>query len=146
MNNGPTENRECTDLICCLVFLAFIVGMVGVSGYGLVYGEPELMLTMWDADKKGCGYSPEVKDYPYLYFPIVDIKAARQNQNNLEDAVKELLRFGTCVKECPTAEGPVECHKTAYMSTDPMKVNFDKPCIYAVKWTICPEGKDAECA
>jgi choline transporter-like protein 2/4/5 len=40
MSNGPVTNRECTDLICCLVFLAFLVGMVGVSGYGLVYGDP----------------------------------------------------------------------------------------------------------
>jgi hypothetical protein len=36
------------------------------------------MLTMWDADEKGCGYDEVVKDYPYLYFPIVDINAARE--------------------------------------------------------------------
>ena len=79
MSNGPTDNRSCTDLICCLVFLAFIVGMVGVSGYGLVYGKPELMLTMWDADSKGCGYDETRKEYPYLYFPIIDISKVRES-------------------------------------------------------------------
>ena len=81
------------------------------------------MLTMWDADEKGCGYDDVVKDYPYLYFPIVDIKAARQQQGNLQESVKELLRFGTCVKECPQAEGPVDCKRTSYMTTT-MKNNF----------------------
>lgn len=73
MKNGPVDNRSCTDVICCLVFLAFLVGMVGVSGYGVVYGDPMLFLTMWDADARGCGYDEVAEEYPYLYFPIIDI-------------------------------------------------------------------------
>ena len=28
---------------------------------------------MWDADQRGCGNSTEVIDYPYLYFPMINI-------------------------------------------------------------------------
>ena len=39
LKNGPVYNRGCTDILCCLIFLAFIVGMVGTSGYGFLYGD-----------------------------------------------------------------------------------------------------------
>ena len=67
LKNGPIENRGCTDILCCLIFIAFLVGMVGVSGYGITYGNPKLLLTTWDADKNGCGFNKTTKDYPYLY-------------------------------------------------------------------------------
>lgn len=46
--------------------------MVAVSGYGLTYGNPKLLLTLWDADRNGCGYNTTTKDYPYLYYPTID--------------------------------------------------------------------------
>lgn len=64
---------------------------------------------------------------------------------NLKDSINELLKFGTCVKECPSDTGDVLCYKTGYMSTDPLKKNFDK-CVYAYKVNICPPTKTkAEC-
>ena len=39
LKNGPVYNRGCTDILCCLIFLAFIVGMIGTSGYGFLYGD-----------------------------------------------------------------------------------------------------------
>jgi len=39
LENGPIYKRGCTDLICCLIFLAFLVGMVGTSGYGYLHGD-----------------------------------------------------------------------------------------------------------
>ena len=32
--NGPISKRSCTDCICCLLFLAAIVGFCGASYYG----------------------------------------------------------------------------------------------------------------
>ena len=32
-------------------------------------GDPKLLLLGWDSDRRGCGYSEGVKDYPYLYWP-----------------------------------------------------------------------------
>lgn len=27
--------RTCTDKLCCLIFIAFIVSLVGITGYGI---------------------------------------------------------------------------------------------------------------
>ena len=77
--NGPISNRSCTDIICCLVFIAAIVGFGGASAYGYQKGNPKLLILGWDSDGQGCGYTEAVKDYPYLYFPeppAFDIKEA----------------------------------------------------------------------
>jgi len=117
LENGPVENRSCTDWLFCLIFVAFLVGMVGVSGYGLTYGDPKLLLTLWDADANGCGYNTTTKDYPYLYYPTIDFKAAQKADPSVKSA-SAILKFGVCVKECPSGDekSPVQCHKPAYMT------------------------------
>ena len=91
--------------------------MVGACGYGYLYGNPALLATTWDGDKLGCGLNETRKDYPFLYFPMIDYKNARDavkdGQKASEDENKEagkdaarkalqaLMKFGTCVKECP---------------------------------------------
>ena len=106
LQNGPVMNRSCTDPICCLIFVAFIAGMAAAAAYGFAKGNPKLLLTSWDADGKGCGYSPETKDYPYLYFV-----APNMNFNASSKDPKELLKvfkYAACVKECPTADNRTE--------------------------------------
>jgi hypothetical protein len=34
-DKGIKWERSCTDIICCIIFLAFIVVMVGLSGFAL---------------------------------------------------------------------------------------------------------------
>jgi len=51
--------RSCTDIACCCLFIAFIVGMAGTAAYGFANGDPLLLLTGWDSDgkirsKSGC--------------------------------------------------------------------------------------------
>jgi choline transporter-like protein 2/4/5 len=70
------QDRGCTDILCCFVFLAFLVGMVATSFYGFLYGDPKLLLTAWDGLGRGCGYNASVADYPYLYFPTIDLESA----------------------------------------------------------------------
>ena len=41
----------------------------------------------------GCGLNEPTKDYPYLYWPAVEI-------SDFYDALKR----STCVKECPSAD------------------------------------------
>lgn len=67
------SNRHCTDIICCLVFVAFIGGMFITTTYGLTLGDPQLIVIGWDFDGNGCGYSETTKDFPYLYWPAPDI-------------------------------------------------------------------------
>lgn len=130
MSNGPVNNRECTDLICCLVFLAFLVGMVGVSGYGIVYGDPQRFLIMWDADGRGCGNDTAAIDYPYLYFPMINLTEIQGATKDPKASTKELLKFGTCVKECPGSNGTIECLKPTFMIGNE---NYAyEPCTYSI--------------
>lgn len=55
MKGGMKEDRSCTDIICCLIFLAFIVAMVACSGYAIANGDPERILTPFDSDGNACG-------------------------------------------------------------------------------------------
>ena len=34
MKNGPISKRSCTDIPCCILFIAFIAAMVAASAYG----------------------------------------------------------------------------------------------------------------
>ena len=106
LSNGPVEDRSCTDILCCLIFVAFIVGMVGTSGYGFMYGDPYLLLTTWDFDGNGCGYSNKTMDYPFLYFPTIDLEAAQKADASV-DSVTEILKYAACVKECPSKTSTV---------------------------------------
>ena len=40
LNNGPTsdENRSCHDILCCLLFIAFIAGCAVITGIGFKNG------------------------------------------------------------------------------------------------------------
>ena len=57
LKNGPIQNRGCTDFLCCLLFIVFFAGFAGVHWYGIQNGDPYLLLTTWDYDGNGCGYS-----------------------------------------------------------------------------------------
>jgi len=46
--------------------------MVGIAGYGWTSGDPMLLITPFDPDGLGCGLNETTKDYPFLYFPMID--------------------------------------------------------------------------
>jgi hypothetical protein len=77
MKNGPLENRSCTDILCCLIFVAFMVGMVGCVGYGVTNGNPAKLGYAYDSEANGCGSEStssstygtlSYKTYKYMYF------------------------------------------------------------------------------
>ncbi|XP_015760161.1 PREDICTED: choline transporter-like protein 2 [Acropora digitifera] len=35
--NGPIKNRSCTDIICCILFVLYIVGMIALGIIGKLY-------------------------------------------------------------------------------------------------------------
>ena len=87
LGNGPISKRKCTDVICCCIFLAFVVGMVGAAGYGYSNGNVEKLLRPFDYDGRACGYDTAVKNYPYLYWP---------DPTSLSNIGKTM-----CVSSCP---------------------------------------------
>ena len=48
--NGPIEKRKCTDILCCLIFVAFWVGFFIITIISLTEGHPETIGRGYDAD------------------------------------------------------------------------------------------------
>jgi len=68
LENGPMEKRHCTDILCCLLFICFMGGMIGVAAYSISQGNPNLIGRGYDSDGFMCGVDPGYEAYPYLYF------------------------------------------------------------------------------
>ena len=47
--------RSCTDILCCLIYLFFIVVMVILAFYGISKGDPLNILTPFDTLNNKCG-------------------------------------------------------------------------------------------
>ena len=54
-DKGIKWDRSCTDVIFCLIFVAFIVCTLGVSFYAYSAGDPASILTPYDSDGNACG-------------------------------------------------------------------------------------------
>ncbi len=50
--NGPFENRGCTDIICCLIFIAANAAFVYAFILGRANGNPSMLLAVWDGSSK----------------------------------------------------------------------------------------------
>ena len=51
LENGPIENRSCTDILCCLLFLASIAVMVYLTIIAYTKGDVWRVLAAWDPGK-----------------------------------------------------------------------------------------------
>ena len=100
LEKGPIEKRSCQDILCCLIFVAYVIGMIAASSIGYSNGQPELLAAPYDSDGilnsmirshllllgTPCGID-EYEEYPFLYFAV---------------PYTNYLQYTTCIKECPT--------------------------------------------
>ncbi|XP_053769853.1 choline transporter-like protein 4 isoform X1 [Desmodus rotundus] len=99
---GPIKNRGCTDVICCVLFLLFILGYIVVGIVAWAYGDPRQVLYPRNSTGAYCGLGAN-KDKPYLlYFNIFSCILA----TNVIAAPAQGLQCSTpqvCVSSCPEA-------------------------------------------
>ena len=115
--NGPLgdDKRQCRDYICCLIFVAFIVGCVIVCIMGVKDGDPNLILYPYDEDGYQCGRGA-LKDYKFLYFYDVVGNLKRLNVSSIVN--------GICVKKCPDNKNPKKGEKI-FLDCKPTENNPD---------------------
>jgi len=82
-NNGPVEERSCTNLICCIIFIVYVIGMIIMVGISLPSSNLDKIDDLMDVSGNVCGQG-NAADYPYLM----------------------MFKFSspylsTCVKSCP---------------------------------------------
>lgn len=101
LNNGPLENRRCTDCLCCIVFTAFVIAWVAVGIVGFSEGDPTLLTYPIDSSGNQCGLpGGDAEDYKYIYYPFPLIG---------------YLDYRVCVDECPDDwDSEVDCYKNRY--------------------------------
>jgi hypothetical protein len=138
LKNGPVQDRGCTDILCCLVFMAFIVVFSGVIIYGFSNGDPYKLVTTFDYDSMKCGIDPGFENHTYVYFPKLDVTAAKKFAAEAQSGTAntgllgETLQYSVCVKKCPLRIGDVECKEPSFMKTGDTKLEF-KNCIWYVR-------------
>ena len=65
---GPIKNRGCTDVICFLLFFAFLGGWGVVGYYGFKNGDPTRLIYPSDSSGAICGSSDKLANRPNLLF------------------------------------------------------------------------------
>lgn len=59
----PSNRHGCTDIICSIIFILFILGFVALSGYSYYYGTPSNLILPRDSRGQKCG-----ENKPFLLF------------------------------------------------------------------------------
>lgn len=98
---GPLKKRSCTDIICCILFLAVILGYLAVGALAWLYGDPRHVLFPRNSTGWFCGTGPN-KDKPNLFY--FDMIKCATSINIMATALNgfQCPTTQVCVKECPT--------------------------------------------
>ncbi|KAK9875143.1 hypothetical protein WA026_005934 [Henosepilachna vigintioctopunctata] len=65
---GPLKHRSCTDVLCLLLFLAFVGCWIGIGIYAFKNGDPSSILIPKASNGLRCGKDSTVINKPYLFF------------------------------------------------------------------------------
>lgn len=95
--DGPTKNRSCTDIICCLLFVVFIAGLGIISYFAFKYGDPSLLLNPVNSEGEMCG-SGNQRGKDYLFF----FDMVTCGRMGIGVFVTGCPTPQICVSECPT--------------------------------------------
>ncbi|CAG2165822.1 unnamed protein product, partial [Oppiella nova] len=93
---GPIKSRSCTDILCLLVFIAFITGWIIIAILGFISGNPEKLIYPTDTYGNICGRG-DYRDKPYLFFFNL-LKCAKNINENIFDRCDTPQ---VCVSQCP---------------------------------------------
>ncbi|XP_078605309.1 choline transporter-like protein 4 isoform X3 [Branchiostoma floridae x Branchiostoma japonicum] len=94
---GPIENRSCTDIICCLLFIIFIAGFLAVGILAWVHGDPKLLLYPTDSQGNLCGNGNYASKPNLHFFNLLDCAG-----------------FASVLDGCPTPQVCVAACPTEY--------------------------------
>ncbi|KAH9197150.1 hypothetical protein AeNC1_000862 [Aphanomyces euteiches] len=94
----PTKTRKCRDVLCCVIFVVFWLGMVVLAIVGVANGTPQSLLYGTDFNGTVCG-NGAVADSKYIFYP-------RMNEDMQVQAAKgiqplSMKFYGLCVNRCP---------------------------------------------
>merc|ERR1712127_77414 len=114
------NDRSCTDVLCCLVFVIFTVSCIGITGMSVTQGDPSKIMTPFDSDGNQCGlpdqgrtnttndagetvsFVRDFSEYPYKYFTDLATEAASTVLAGGATTTTDVAYNAVCVKVCPS--------------------------------------------
>jgi choline transporter-like protein 2/4/5 len=132
LDNGPMQDRGCTDIICCILFVAFLIAFIVIFIYGVSQGQPARLLTPFDENSNGCGYSPGFEDFPAIYFYYFSDSSSFSASTSF--SLSKVYTQTFCLKRCPDKLAPGATQKlsdqsiSCKTSNDAFKTNEGKNC------------------
>jgi len=92
-DDGKMQPRACTDIVCLLIFFAFMGGMGYISNYAVVNGDPARLTHGYNFNGSLCGVDPGFENRSLLYYcPTVVVQGIPMGLN---------LKAPVCVSSCP---------------------------------------------
>lgn len=131
---GPVKNRSCTDIICCILIVLFMIGFIAVGIWSFIVADPSSLLDPLDSDGNLCGRG-NLTDKPYLFF--FDLLAC--------------VRAGATVliSGCPTPQVCVsECPQSNYVFAEHSSSDDENICLTSAdrSRSLSDLVQDNECA
>ena len=113
------SNRECRDVLCCLLFVANVIAMIYVTIHAYTQGDTDRIYRGVDSKGNICGKKDtDTEDLPYVYF------------FNPSD----VYLYRICVDECPGIESDESVTKVKF---------WDGSATSTMTWT-CEYKEDGE--
>ncbi|KAG8505786.1 Choline transporter-like protein 4, partial [Galemys pyrenaicus] len=103
----PIFSRGCTDVICCVLFLLFILGYIVVGILAWVYGDPRQVLYPRNSTGAYCGVGAN-RDKPYLLYFNIFSCILDANIITIADKGLQCSTPQVCVASCPNSSWTVE--------------------------------------
>ncbi|XP_008297699.1 choline transporter-like protein 5-B [Stegastes partitus] len=95
--SGPVQNRSCTDVVCCVIFVIVILGYIALGTVAWIHGDPRKVVYPTDSHGQFCGQqdTPNANKAILFYFNM--LKCANPAVLiNLQCPTTQL-----CVSKCP---------------------------------------------
>ncbi len=92
---GLAKDRGCTDILCLLIFILFLVGWVGVGFFAYTHGDPRKLYYPTNSSGFICGQDENAGREYSLYFNILKCLS-------LSAPIGGCPTVQACVEECPT--------------------------------------------
>ncbi|RHY61663.1 hypothetical protein DYB30_001469 [Aphanomyces astaci] len=107
--SAPTPMRKCRDVLCCVIFFVFWLGMAVLAVVGVANGTPERLLYGTDFNGTVCG-TGVFADSTFLYYPRINDDMMTQAAHGISPL--DMKFYGLCVPSCPS-QGEYICAYTA---------------------------------
>uniref|UniRef100_A0A8C2XF39 Choline transporter-like protein n=1 Tax=Cyclopterus lumpus TaxID=8103 RepID=A0A8C2XF39_CYCLU len=125
---GPMKKRGCTDIICCVLFMAVILGYIAVGILAWLFGDPRHVLYPRNSTGWFCGIEPNEGRPNLFYF---DILKCATSVNVMATALNGLQCPTTqvCVDNCPDQFWAVRFQSYLINSDFVMLISFSPPSV-----------------